>query len=211
MDKLKKITKATIIGGLVVGAGLMAGCTDKVASDEYNQVLAELNATKTANTELEKTVAEKEALETALKQDINKSNLDYQDAMAINTQTVAQKEALEAEKEQLAKELEVLKQNITEVEVELAKEGKTISTGLGQSFSVSLTDTDVPVLKDTKFSFKGESYDLEEKLTVDGEVGVSCNTGDEDFNAEPYLMLNTGDVEYTVELDSDLDLSEITV
>lgn len=72
---------------------------------------------------------------------------------------------------------------------------------LGDGFSFDVTDRELKSLIDDEIDFEGENYDIDEKLTVGGEIGIN----DEDFAEEVYLKFDKDDIIYKVIFENSLE------
>ena len=78
---------------------------------------------------------------------------------------------------------------------------------LDKSFSEIVSDREVKKLLDTKIDFKGDSYDIEEVVSLN-ELEVKAN--EKDFEGNPYLVIPRKSISYKIVFDNDLDKSEIS-
>lgn len=69
-----------------------------------------------------------------------------------------------------------------------------------------LSDRDFSNLYDSEVEFDGEDYDVEELFLVNGKLAIN---GD-DFEENAYLTFEEGSLVYTIDLDTTLNLSEVT-
>ncbi len=101
-----------------------------------------------------------------------------------------------------------IKEVADEVEAEDAAEAKYIldELGLGQSFTYELGDRRVSTLFDGEYELDGDKFDAKEVVNFNPTISIN----EKDYNAEPYMVLEKGDVAYALVFDNELNTSYIS-
>jgi len=194
--KTKKVFKklaAISVGICLLGATLLAsGCG--VDEEVHNKALADL--------------ADVEAKALALEE----AKAKLEEAKALSDEQVA---SLEQEKEALSVDLESYKLEVSEKDAEIAAFNAEVAAEeasynideleLGSSFSEILTDKELDLF-DGEVEFDGEDYEVEEYVLVSGKVALN----EEDFGSEAYLQVDEDGLQYFIQFEDSLDVSEIS-
>jgi hypothetical protein len=203
MINLKKLGKIGLVvgtGALMLGATLLAGCGPSQV-DYQNEVAARLAAQE---------VAKQQATQiNVLTTEVNKNGADNLAAEKAKNDALAAQAAAELALSEKDKEVIALNEKLAqEAQVEISStEGYLIDEiALGDSVSKTLSDKELPLFDGT-VSFDDENYDVEEYFTV-SDLNAAINENDMDENV--YLKVKEGSVNYFVNLENTLDLSDIS-
>ncbi len=92
-----------------------------------------------------------------------------------------------------------------EVEAEIKAQYILDELGLGESFTYELGDRRVSTLFDGEYELDGDKFDAKEVVNFNPTISIN----EKDYNAEPYMVLEEGDVSYALVFDSELDTGDI--
>ena len=186
--KLAAIGTICLLGATV----FLAGCG--VDEEIHNKALADL--------------ADVEAKALALEE----AKAQLEEGKALSDEQVA---SLEQEKEALNADLESYKLEISEKDAEIAAFNAEVAAEeasykideleLGAEFDKILTEKELDLV-DGEVEFDDEDYEVEEFVFVAGKIAIN----EEDFKENAYLQLAEGSVQYFVQFEDSLDVSEIS-
>ena len=192
--KWKKIVAIGIIGAMSIG---LLGCTSKVPVEQYNADIAAQASEysqKLVQLDLEKSL-ENEKLAAELESAKLKLTEKDKEVLALTEQF-----ATEAEAE-------------AEAEVVVLPEEAVDDLDLSNSVPTTRLDADdISFLKEGVLDFDGDDYDFEEAVYLnDLYVGVSTDSGKDEFDKTPYLLFTEeGSVKYSYELKDEFKYEEVT-
>ena len=185
----------------LVGCGYTKEETEQMVNAAATQ--ATQNARELAQAETAKQI---ENVKATYQQEVAKAEAERQGLQAKLDAEAKAKLSLEAEMNSRIKSLELALEE-KQVEEEVISNAYVIDElRIGDSFSEEFGNRKVSKLVDTKIKFDGEDYDVEEVMTVGGNFAANK----EDFNGAVYMEVGKDDISYTLQLDADLDVSDIT-
>jgi hypothetical protein len=193
IKKVSAIGMSVLIGGLA-----LAGCTPVKEKIEPTQV-------DTIDYK-----AQLKELETQLENKIVIDEDNYKQIQEEFEMVTQEKEQYQKEIEQIKAEYEAEKK-IIEQEVILNACSEKIEKTLDKSLATTISNRDLDKLFDGKIKFDSNNYRVEEKLFLSDALKVGLSSTDEEFKADPYLIMNgSGAIEYKYIFKDTIDMTKIT-
>ncbi len=88
-------------------------------------------------------------------------------------------------------------------------ESASVEAYLGQVIEISLSDNKISNLLDKEIEYDGKGYDIHEEVSFKGVVLTSID--DEDFELDPYLVVEEGDLIYKYVFEDSLPFEDIHI
>ena len=148
--------------------------------------------------------------------DLNSQIAELSKKASENAEKIAeleeQKKKLEEQAErdaQIIADYEAALAEIEEEETEASNAKLIDDIEFGEAVQLSLDDSDLPLF-DGKVTFAEDEYDVHEEFNIDLLLEINGLGYEKDFYANPYLVGDSGDLEYKYVFDDGIDLSDIT-
>ena len=193
------------IGGIAVFLiGGMVGCTKTPYSQE------DLNkATQIAK---ESAYKEKQVAISDLNSQLEELGKKTTQNREKITELETQKKKLEEQAErdaQIIADYEATLREIQEEETKTNNEKVLDDVEFGEAIQESLDDSDLPFF-DGKIEFNDEKYDVHEEFNIDLLLEINGLGYEEDFYANPYLVGDSGDLEYRYVFDDGITFADVS-
>ena len=200
MKNAKKIAAIGLVG--LMGAGLLAGCTQKFTQEEVNEKIKAAEMSKQAELQNQYSAGLKDTVDSAVADAVKQATKDKDNEVAKMVQE--ELDRINSEKEVEAS-----------ANVEPTYEFKVIDD-LGLNVNIpadTLTKSDLPKFIDDSIEFDGEDYDVRETFEIKANsVQVGTNLiYDEEFKSEPYMVFTAEDaLVYNFVFDDPITVADIS-